>query len=41
MQGQLAVAELRDLRPWRRGEEWFKVPIRAFTLTRPQASGGG
>jgi hypothetical protein len=22
MQGQLAVAELRGLRPWRRGEDW-------------------
>ncbi|KIZ05675.1 Protein apaG [Monoraphidium neglectum] len=41
MRGRLAVAELRGLQQWRRGEDWFKVPIAPFMLVRPQSSGGG
>ncbi|KAI8465088.1 MAG: ApaG domain-containing protein [Monoraphidium minutum] len=41
MQGRLAVAELRGLRQWQAGDEWFKVPIKPFALMRPQSGGGG
>lgn len=40
MRGRLAVAELRGSRPWRREDEWFKVPIAPFALMRPQSGGG-
>jgi hypothetical protein len=40
MRGRLAVTELKGLRPWRRGEEFFQVPIKPFALLRPQSGGG-
>jgi uncharacterized protein affecting Mg2+/Co2+ transport len=40
MRGRLAVAELTGLRPWRQGDEWFKVAISAFQLKKPGPAGG-